>query len=55
MFSSVLAGEVNWDEAFAACDETTAGWLLYEQDRCEVSSEDSSRKSAEFLKASGRL
>lgn len=55
VFTELGAGEVKWDEAFAACDETTAEWLLYEQDRCEVSSEDSSRKSAEFLKASGRL
>ncbi len=55
VFKDLGAGEIKWSEVFAACDETTAKWLLYEQDRCEVSPEDSSRKSVEFLKASGRL
>ncbi len=55
VFKEIGAGEVKWDEVFAASDETSAEWLLYEQDRCEVSSEDSARKTAEFLKKSGRL
>lgn len=55
VFTEIGAGELDWKGIFPACDETSAEWLLYEQDRCEVSSEESSRKSAEFLKASGRL
>ena len=55
VFVELGQGQVNWDELFAACDETSAEWLLYEQDKWEVSSEESARKSAEFLKKRGRL